>query len=136
MDASMTIDPMRDTWDIPPMTWRAAVESSYEEKAKKEDYGSSIDYTVLSVAVLTLGLILLVELARHKIDHMAHGRPFFKTVLEGVNSECKWFLVTILLPFNAVSQSHSRALVCSYTQWQRLASWSLSSFLCKSTTKA
>ena len=48
---------------------------------------SKIDYTVLSVALLTLGLILVVEIARHKIDRRAHGRPFAKTVLEQVYRE-------------------------------------------------
>ena len=48
---------------------------------------SLVDYTVLSVALLTLGLILVVEIARHKIDRRAHGRPFAKTVLEQVYRE-------------------------------------------------
>ena len=48
---------------------------------------SLIDYTVLSVALLTLGLILVVEIARHKIDRRAHGRPFARTVLEQVYRE-------------------------------------------------
>ena len=48
---------------------------------------SLIDYTVLSVALLTLGLILVVEVARHKIDRRAHGRPFARTVLEQVYRE-------------------------------------------------
>lgn len=48
-----------------------------------------LDYTVLSVAVITLGLILVVELIRHRLDVAATGRPFFKTVLEGVYRECK-----------------------------------------------
>lgn len=48
-----------------------------------------LDYTVLSVAVITLGLILVVELIRHRFDIAATGRPFFKTVLEGVYRECK-----------------------------------------------
>ena len=56
--------------------------------AKKEK--EPLDYSVLSVGVMTLGLILLVELARHRLDHYAaHGRPFFKAVLEGVYSECE-----------------------------------------------
>ena len=46
-----------------------------------------VDYSVLSVGVMTLGLILVVEVLRHKIDHAATGRPFFKAVLEGVYSE-------------------------------------------------
>ena len=48
---------------------------------------SLIDYTVLSVALLTLGLILVVEIARHKIDRRAQGRPFARTVLEQVYRE-------------------------------------------------
>lgn len=59
------------------------------QEAKKKATYDAIDYTVLSVAVATLGLILVVELIRHKLDSLAQGRPFFKTVLEGVNSECK-----------------------------------------------
>ena len=50
---------------------------------------SQKDYTVLSVAVLTLGLILVVELIRHQVDHAATGRFFFKTVLDGVYRERK-----------------------------------------------
>ena len=46
-----------------------------------------VDYSVLSVGVMTLGLILVVEVLRHKIDHAALRRPFFKAVLEGVYSE-------------------------------------------------
>jgi hypothetical protein len=57
-----------------------------------------LDYTVLSVGVLTLGLILFVEVIRHRLDHEAHGRPFFKTVLEGVYSECKSFIHLINQP--------------------------------------
>lgn len=48
-----------------------------------------LDYSVLSVAVMTLGLILFVEVLRHKLDHEAAHRPFFKVVLEATYSECK-----------------------------------------------
>ena len=51
--------------------------------------GAEIDYTVVSVGVMTLGLLLVVEFVRHAVDHAAIGRPFFKAVLEGVYSECK-----------------------------------------------
>lgn len=47
------------------------------------------DYTILSVAATTLGLILVVELIRHKVDHMATGKFFFTTVLDGIYRECK-----------------------------------------------
>lgn len=50
---------------------------------------AGIDYSVLSVAVVTLGLIMVVEVGRHRLDHMAIGKPFFKNVLEGVYSERK-----------------------------------------------
>ena len=51
---------------------------------KEED---SIDYSVLAVGVSTLAMLLLVELIRHRLDHAAKGRPFFKRVLDGVYSE-------------------------------------------------
>lgn len=55
-------------------------------------YGKSgpipLDYSVLSVGVLTLGLILFVEVCRHALDHSARHRPFFKAVLEMLYSEC------------------------------------------------
>ena len=47
-----------------------------------------IDYSVLSVAIMTLGLILVVEILRHKIDHAAKGRPLAKAVLDNVYLEC------------------------------------------------
>lgn len=50
---------------------------------------NQLDYSVFSVAVFTLGLILVVELIRHKLDMSATGKPFFKTVLEGVYGERK-----------------------------------------------
>ena len=51
------------------------------KKAEEQYYGA------LSVAVLTLGLILCVEEFRHRIDHSAIGRPFFLSVLDGVYRE-------------------------------------------------
>ena len=61
-------------------------------KAKGEDT-EPLDYSVLSVGVMTLGLILVVEIGRHHIDHKAHGRPFFQAVLDNVYSECKYILL-------------------------------------------
>jgi hypothetical protein len=60
---------------------------SYED----EDGDLRIDYSVLSVGVMTLGLIMVVELFRHRLDHTAKGRPFFRTVLDGVYTECKLY---------------------------------------------
>jgi len=50
-----------------------------------------IDYSVLSVGVMTLGLIMVVEVLRHRLDVAALGRPFFKAVLEGVYAERELF---------------------------------------------
>lgn len=61
---------------------------------------SKLDYSVISVGVTTLGLILAVELVRHKLDLKAIGRPFFKTVLEGVYRECKFPSTTCLYSFS------------------------------------
>lgn len=79
-------------WDGPYRTLAEESSSSsssygYGDGYKKE--AEPLDYSVLSVGVMTLGLILFVEVIRHQFDHAAKGRPFFKTVLEGVYSECK-----------------------------------------------
>jgi hypothetical protein len=58
-------------------------------KAEKDE-PTRIDYSVLSVAVMTLGLVMMVEVFRHRLDHAAHGRPLFTAVLEGVYAECKY----------------------------------------------
>jgi hypothetical protein len=52
---------------------------------KKDD----LDYSVLSVTVLTLGIVLVVEICKHKLDHVAIGKPFFQAVLHGVYGERK-----------------------------------------------
>jgi len=48
-----------------------------------------LDYSVLAVVVITLGLILSVELFRHFLDHHAKNKPFFMAMLATVYSECK-----------------------------------------------
>lgn len=75
--------PYRDTeWDL------SDVLSVFRAEKKSSAY-DTIDYTVLSVVVATLGLILFVELIRHKFDELARGRPFFMELIACVNSECK-----------------------------------------------
>jgi hypothetical protein len=67
-----------------------------------------VDYSVLSVGVMTLGLIMIVEVVRHKIDHAAGQRPFPKAVIQGVYSERKLFgaqMSRIALSSHAVSFS-------------------------------
>jgi hypothetical protein len=60
-------------------------EGYYDSKSKGP---IPLDYSVLSVGVLTLALILFVEVCRHALDHAAHHRPFFKAVLQMLYSEC------------------------------------------------
>jgi hypothetical protein len=50
---------------------------------------ADIDYSILSVVVLTLGLILVVEICRHQLDEVAKTRTFLHAVLGSVYQECK-----------------------------------------------
>ena len=56
---------------------------------KEKTSGYRMDYSVLSVAVMTLGLIMVVEVFIHRLDHAAHGRPYFTAVLENIYNERK-----------------------------------------------
>jgi hypothetical protein len=56
---------------------------------EEETVGFRMDYSVLSVAVMTLGLIMVVEVFIHRLDHAAAGRPYFTAVLENIYNECK-----------------------------------------------
>ena len=58
--------------------------------ASYEQEKNPLDYTVFSVGIMTLVMILVVELIRHQLDHATeHSGRFFKNVLESVYSECK-----------------------------------------------
>jgi hypothetical protein len=77
-----------------------ATEYMNEADGYEQDYGNSdgydskkkgpvsLDYSVLSVGILTLALIFFVEALRHLLDHQAHGKPFFNAVLLTLYSEC------------------------------------------------
>ena len=70
----------------------AGDEYDYDFMYYESSYSSSppkYDYSVLAVALITMGLIVPVEIVRHKIDHRAVGRPFAKTVLDFLYSECE-----------------------------------------------
>ncbi|KAL3802312.1 hypothetical protein HJC23_007137, partial [Cyclotella cryptica] len=41
-----------------------------------------LDYSVFSVVIVTLCIVLVVEVLRHQLDVAASGNPFFQTVLE------------------------------------------------------
>jgi hypothetical protein len=68
---------------------RSIHQSVVRAGASTSSASSFIDFSVLSVAVTTLALILLVQYLRQQLDNKAVGRPFFKTVLKGVYAECK-----------------------------------------------
>lgn len=72
-------------------TYDSAYGSTYSDDGGGYDSKAPIplDYSVLAIGVLTLGLILLVEVCRHALDHAAHYKPFFKAVLQMLYSECK-----------------------------------------------
>jgi len=42
----------------------------------------TVDYSVISILIITLGVVLAVEVLRHQLDVAASGHPFFHTVLE------------------------------------------------------
>ena len=42
----------------------------------------TVDYAVISVVVITLGLVLAIEVLRHQLDVAASGNIFFQTVVE------------------------------------------------------
>lgn len=48
-----------------------------------------LDYTIFSVVILTLCIVLVVEVLRHQLDVAASGNPFFQTVLELMYRECE-----------------------------------------------
>ena len=72
------------TVDAPAM-WRDLQYDNEQQNAKED--AVRIDYSVLSVGVMTLGLIMFVELGRHKLDHAARHKSFLKAVLEKVYEE-------------------------------------------------
>jgi hypothetical protein len=83
----------------------AAEGDASEESSSYESL--RMDYSVLAVGVMTLGLILVVEVLRHKLDYMAMGKPYFTAVLENVYAECTCYLVPVVL--------HHSFCMASYT---------------------
>jgi len=62
-------------------------ESSHE--GYEHDEKGVVDYSILSIAVVSLGLLLIVEFMLHQLDHLAHRRKFFKIVTRTFYRECK-----------------------------------------------
>ena len=67
--------------------------SSYSSGEPKPTtyYGDNFSYGAMSVAILTLGLVVVVEFVLHQIDHSAIGKPFYQAVLDAVYRECKLY---------------------------------------------
>ena len=65
--------------------------SSYSSDPKPTTYyGDNFSYGAMSVAILTLGLVVVVEFVLHRIDHSAIGKPFYQAVLDAVYRERKF----------------------------------------------
>lgn len=77
--------------DLDHMVGHDGADEWHRFLADKEEKtsGYRMDYSALSVAVMTLGLIMVVEVVLHNLDHAAHGRPYFTAVLENIYSERK-----------------------------------------------
>jgi hypothetical protein len=77
--------------------YNSAYDAAYrflaEDDTKEKTAGFRMDYSVLSVAVMTLGLIMVVEVLRHRLDHAAMGRPYFSAVLENIYGECTYIII-------------------------------------------
>ena len=56
----------------------------------------TVDYAVISIVVITLGLVLAIEVIRHQLDVAASGNPFFQTVLELMYRECELYCVHMM----------------------------------------
>jgi len=57
---------------------------------EKKDYGDDFYYGAMSVAVLTLLLVVVLEAILHRVDMIAIGNPFNQAVLDAVYRECTY----------------------------------------------
>lgn len=71
-------------------------DSAYESDSyggyggEKKDYGDDFYYGAMSVAVLTLLLVVVLEAILHRVDMIAIGNPFNQAVLDAVYRECTY----------------------------------------------
>jgi len=54
-----------------------------------------VDFTALAMAVVTMVLLMIVAVVRHKVDQLARGKEIFVSVLEAVYHECKFKFLQI-----------------------------------------
>jgi hypothetical protein len=58
--------------------------------ATGDDEPDPVDYAVVGVLVITLGLILVIEVLRQQLDAATSGHSFSKVVVELMYRECKF----------------------------------------------
>ena len=71
-----------------------------------------LDYTVFAMAMMTMGLLLIVEVIRHKLDQMTKGSDFFETVMNTVYHECKF--LSFLLYISVLCDVHLFVILSIY----------------------
>lgn len=65
--------------------------------AAGEGEPAPVDYAVVGVIVITLGLILVIEVLRQQLDAATSGHSFSKVVVELMYRECKFLGVVIFV---------------------------------------
>jgi hypothetical protein len=68
----------------------------YGDSGCAKDY-PTYDYTVLSVAIMTLSLLLIVEIALHNLDHLAEGHRFTQAVLTSLYREREFIIIAFII---------------------------------------
>lgn len=56
-----------------------------------------IDFTILSMVIVALAMLMIVETIRHYVDSLAHKTVFFGQVLEMVYRECTLRIIDIMI---------------------------------------
>jgi|AntRauTorckE5430_2_1112549.scaffolds.fasta_scaffold02354_3 hypothetical protein len=60
-------------------------------------YLPAVDFTVFAMVIVTMGLLLIVEILRHKLDKIAKGKEFVENVLGAVYHERKSLILALFL---------------------------------------
>jgi len=94
--------------------------STYGGSSPNADWKGVVDYSILSVAVLTLGLLLVVEFMLHQLDHMASHRRFFKIVTRTFYRECECEIFGIYSMRLPLSQHLKLSIRSGYLGYSRV----------------
>jgi len=93
---------MNEEFDDEPLSWWRFLQQEQDKSSYSKD-PSELDYSVLSVAVMTLGLIIVLEVGKHYLDQSSKGKPFVTALLDGVYEECAYLCASIALFATVVS---------------------------------